>query len=141
MSGFILLGLRILAALALYAFLGWALFLIWRSLNAQAELQKARNIIPINLDETQSSGIKTHSFNQAEVLIGRDSGCTLRLEDVAVSAYHARLSFHHNHWWIEDLSSKNGTLLNKEKLRTPTILMDGDIIQCGNAHLLVQLSG
>ena len=32
MSGLILLGLRLLAAVALYGFLGWALFLFWHTL-------------------------------------------------------------------------------------------------------------
>jgi pSer/pThr/pTyr-binding forkhead associated (FHA) protein len=140
MSGLILLGLRILAALVLYAFLGWALYLIWRSIKGQAELQMAHKVMPIELVETTQMGKpKIHHFTQPEALIGRDIGCACQLNDNAVSAYHARLSFHHNHWWLEDLNSRNGTLLNKEKLRTATILVDGDNIQCGNSHIQVHL--
>ncbi len=140
MSGLILLGLRILAALALYAFLGWALFLIWRTLKSQAELQMANRLVPIDLVETSPlAQDKIHHFSEPEALIGRDAGCACRLDDSTVSAYHARVSFHHNHWWLEDLNSRNGTLLNAEKLRTATILIDGDDIQCGNIHLLVRM--
>ncbi len=136
MSGPILLGLRILSAIALYAFLGWALFLIWNSLRAVTEQQKARKLIPIRVEHNAQASI----FARSEVLIGRDSGCHCCLADSTVSAYHARLTYHHSQWWAEDLNSKNGTLLNDEPLKTPTVLVDGDTLRCGNTDLTIRLS-
>ena len=135
MSGPILLGLRILSAVALYAFLGWALFLIWNSLRKQAEEQKARKIVPIHIAYNGQTSI----FGRPEVLIGRELGCNCRLHDTTVSAYHARLSYHHRQWWLEDLNSKNGTILNDGPLKTPTVIVDGDIIRCGNTELAIRL--
>ena len=49
-------------------------------------------------------------------MIGRDTHCDLSVMDEALSAHHARITFHHGQWWLEDLNSTNGTFLNREKL-------------------------
>jgi pSer/pThr/pTyr-binding forkhead associated (FHA) protein len=61
------------------------------------------------------------------------------LDDKAVSALHARLSFHHGQWWAHDLGSRNGTRLNGQRLDAPTVLTTGDEIRCGAARMLVTL--
>jgi len=78
-------------------------------------------------------------FSQAEVTLGRDPGCDVTIEDQAVSAHHARLSFHHGQWWLEDLASTNGTKLNNFKLTTATVLAGGDEIKCGKARININL--
>lgn len=141
MSGPILLGLRILAALALYSFVGWALFLIWQSLRSAAELQKSQKPALLSATiETENSIGEVFDFEQSEILIGRDETCSLQLNDSTVSAHHARFIFHHNQWWIEDLYSKNGTLLNDDPLITPAVIVNGDTISCGNVRIKVQIT-
>jgi pSer/pThr/pTyr-binding forkhead associated (FHA) protein len=54
-----------------------------------------------------------------------------------VSARHARLTFHHHQWWVDDLQSTNGTKLNDEPLRIPTVVANGDTIKCGQVDLTV----
>ncbi len=49
MTGTVLLMLRILLAVLLYAFLGWALYTLWRDMRRQAELQAERQVRPLNL--------------------------------------------------------------------------------------------
>jgi hypothetical protein len=46
------------------------------------------------------------------LLIGRSDACDVRLEDATVSRRHARLVFRDGAWIVQDLGSKNGTLLN-----------------------------
>lgn len=140
MSGLILLGLRILAAIALYSFLGWALYLLWRSLRQDALEISSRQVTPLDLliDSPEEENILLH-FTTTDVVIGRDVDCECKLIHGTVSARHARLTFHHNQWWIDDLQSTNGTKLNGELLQTPTIVVNGDTIKCGEITLTIIL--
>ncbi len=142
MSGPIVLVLRILLALALYFFLGWALWTIWQDLKqagSQAAAQKVRVMrLAVRI---KNRPIVYRSFSQSEVTLGRDPLCDVPIDDEAVSARHARFSFHHGQWWIEDLVSTNGTSLNHQKLTTATVLTSGDEIACGKARLTVNLGG
>lgn len=140
MSAVLLLGLRVLAAAALYAFIGWTLYLLWRSLQQETVFLSSRKVTPINLlIQTSGESSQTLRFSQGDILIGRDPECEVILEDAAASARHARLSYHHNQWWLEDLQSTNGTKLNNETAQTAAIVVNGDTIQCGQTVLLVNL--
>jgi pSer/pThr/pTyr-binding forkhead associated (FHA) protein len=140
MSGIIFLGLRVLAAILLYAFVGLALYLMWRTLATQAKFLTGLKITPIRLEWPQANGeTSAIEFQQADIYIGRDPECALVLQDSAVSARHTRLSFHHGHWWAEDMQSKNGTFLNENPLIMPTILTNGDTITCGDTNLAILL--
>lgn len=140
MSAVLLLGLRILAAVALYAFVGWALYLLWRSLQQETDFLSSRQVIPLNLIiQTSGESSQTLHFKQGDILIGRDPECEIMLDDATISAHHARLSYHHNQWWLEDLQSTNGTRLNNETVQTATIVVNGDTIQCGQTVILVNM--
>jgi pSer/pThr/pTyr-binding forkhead associated (FHA) protein len=140
MSGIILLGLRSAAAVALYALLGWILLLMWRTLRQQAAFLSSRKAAPLFLAlVSANSPAKTLHFTDGDVAIGRDPDCECALPDSTISARHARLSYHHNQWWLEDLGSRNGTNLNGEKLKTATIVVNGDTIRCGQTTLQVIL--
>lgn len=139
-SGIALLGLRIGAAVALYAFLGWIVLLMWRSLRQEAAFLSTRKTAPLFLGlESADLGNKTLHFTGGDVSIGRDPDCECALDDATISARHARMTFHHNQWWVEDLDSRNGTSLNGELLTTPTIVVNGDTIKCGQTILKVIL--
>jgi pSer/pThr/pTyr-binding forkhead associated (FHA) protein len=140
MSAVLLLGLRILAAIALYAFIGWALYLLWRSLQQETVFLSSRQVSPLNLTiQTSGESSQTLHFTQGDVLIGRDPECEILLDDATISARHARLAHHHNQWWIEDLQSTNGTKLNDETVQTATIVVNGDTIRCGQTVIIVNL--
>lgn len=142
MSGVVFLILRILLAASLYTFLAWALWTTWSCVQRQGQLLAMRQVPPISLsirlaDETELS----LRFTQPEVTIGRDPACECPVGDETVSARHTRLSFHHGQWWVEDLQSTNGTLLNNEKLLTPAVIIGGDVVSCGNVTCKVQPGG
>lgn len=138
MSAPILLGLRILITFALYAFVGWGLYLMWRTLKSQAEILNAPGIPTLYLKLPTEQGEKTIIIQEkSEALIGRDGECDLCVTDTAVSARHARFSYHHKQWWLEDLGSTNGTHINDEPLKTPVILVEGDVVRCGNSVLFI----
>lgn len=141
MSGVLILVLRLILAVALYGFLGWALFVLWREIRRQGITLANRRAPNINLSIRHGlSAPIAKNFTQPAITIGRDPGCDIPLLDDAVSTRHAQLTHHHNQWWVEDLSSTNGTTLNQTTITMPTVLTAGDEIQCGSTRLIVNLS-
>lgn len=69
-------------------------------------------------------------------LIGRSTEA-IPLRDDSVSRRHAELTPDDGRWWLRDLDSTNGTLLNGELLLDRVALSPGDRIQCGDTILLV----
>jgi pSer/pThr/pTyr-binding forkhead associated (FHA) protein len=142
MSGPVVLVLRLLLAVSLYAFLGWAFVNLWRDIKQQGALLASRKVPPISLTISHGGPApQTRHFVQSEVTIGRDPACECPVDDEAISARHARLSFHHNQWWLEDLDSTNGTLLNQEKLAMPTVVIPEDEFKCGETRFVISLAG
>ncbi len=142
MSGILFLVLRILLTAGLYAFLVWAFLLLWQDIRQQAALLALRKVPPLSLVIQREGGpAQIRHFNQPEITIGRDPACECPIKEDTVSARHARLSYHHNQWWVEDLHSTNGTLLNNEPVSTPTVIISNDEINCGKAKLTVLMAG
>ncbi len=140
MSGILVLALRLGLAACLYAFLGWGLFTLWRDLQQRGMGLASRRIPTLNLTIQRGPGdVGLRTFQQPEVMIGRDPACDLPIEDDTISARHAHLSFHHGQWWVEDLGSTNGTLLNQVRLTTPTVLATGDQVDCGKTALIISI--
>jgi len=141
MSAIIVFVLRVLLALALYVFIGWALYILWRELRAHSQIVTAQRIPPITVHWTENDEVLSQQFTQPEVIIGREQGCELPVSNEMVSARHARLSYHNNQWWVEDLQSTNGTYLNDERVYTSTVLIEGDELRCGKLYFQVKFSG
>lgn len=139
MSAIILLVLRFSMALALYAFLGWAVYTLWLDIKRQSELSVARKIPEIRLISHIGKQSVSHNYVLPELMVGRDSSCDLVLQEKTVSAEHARLTFHHGNWWVEDLNSRNGTYLNLELLDTQAVLTSGDELQVGQVKLNIEI--
>ncbi len=135
----LLLLIRFTLALFLFSFLGWALLVLWRDFRHEAQSRSVRQIPPITLIHTSQDGMREYQFNLPVILIGRDSQCDLCLDDATVSAEHARLAFHHNQWWVEDLGSKNGTYLNHTPVLSAVVLKSGDELEFGQTALTIDL--
>lgn len=133
------LVLRLALAVALYAFLAWALWTLLRELKQQGDklsLQKMPGVtLSVQIEQEKKS---LRYFSQPQVMIGRDPNCDLAMMDEAMSAHHARLTYHHGQWWLEDLNSTNGTFLNREKLTVPAVVIPGDTFKCGNTLFDIQ---
>jgi pSer/pThr/pTyr-binding forkhead associated (FHA) protein len=138
-TGIVILVLRILLAASLYAFLGWALWTIWQDLRAHGRTISAPDVPPISLIPIEPDESPPVRLNLPEIHIGRGEGNDYPIHDETVSARHARLSFHHNQWWVEDLKSTNGTFLNDERVSVPTVIVSGDELRCGQISLNVRI--
>jgi hypothetical protein len=66
--------------------------------------------------------------------LGRVAGNTIVIDDPHTSARHAELQFARAQWWLRDLGSSNGTLLNDEPVRAIVGVRPGDVIQCGRVR-------
>ncbi|HEY8430343.1 MAG TPA: response regulator [Sandaracinaceae bacterium] len=71
------------------------------------------------------------------VVLGRSDDCDLQLDDPKVSRVHARLVRQGEQWLIEDLGSRNGTLVNGERLTERRALSFGDRVQLSPDTMLV----
>ena len=66
--------------------------------------------------------------------IGRSGDADVQIEDRYASGLHARIYSHGGHFYVEDLKSTNGTLLNEEPLGGEAELMEGDLIRIGDTE-------
>ncbi|MBN1220114.1 MAG: FHA domain-containing protein [Anaerolineae bacterium] len=74
--------------------------------------------------------------------IGRNPDATITLDHPAVSWNHARVANRgENRYFIQDLSSNNGTFLNGAQLRQERTLQRGDVIQIGPFNLVYRENG
>ena len=129
-SAELLLLLRIVIAIALYAFLALILLTLWRDM-------RTREVETISLPVAHLLTITGEGLEPAykleEVnLLGRASDNTLPLVEATISAYHARISCRNGTWWLEDLGSRNGTVINDIPVIEPTIITYGDDIHFGS---------
>jgi len=140
MTGLVVLTLRLLMAAAVYIFLGWALWTIWQDVRREGQNASAYRFPAIRLEvRARNRVLVSRTFSKPEIILGRSPECDIPINDETASAQHARLSYHHHQWWIEDLNSTNGTKLNKEKLTLPTVLTSDDEIQCGKTKVTVTM--
>ena len=81
-------------------------------------------------------GGKRETWNLPEepFVIGRLSGCDLKLDDTELSRQHCQIEFHEGTYSIRDLGSRNGTLVNGEPVVVQA-LSPGDVIQIGDTSL------
>ncbi len=137
MSGILVIALRILIIVCLYAFLGWAMYTIWRDLQLNSALLTSQAVPTLTITFLDVERHEQREYKTNEIMIGRDPSCECVISDETVSAHHARLSYHHKQWWLEDLNSTNGTYLNEEPISTATVVISGDEIRCGRVNFEV----
>ena len=71
-----------------------------------------------------------------EAVIGRDEAADIFLADPTVSQRHARVVFRDGQYFIEDLDSTNGTVVNGQRVES-RMLQSGDRVKIGLTELVV----
>ncbi|HEY8550710.1 MAG TPA: GGDEF domain-containing protein [Vicinamibacterales bacterium] len=103
-----------------------------RASNLTQRAGREANLIVIAHPNQAMLGRRYRVSADAPVEVGRSSEAALSFPDVpSISRRHARLVFNDGEVWLEDLGSRNGTFLNDEPIRRPTLLASGDRFQVG----------
>ena len=74
-------------------------------------------------------------LSQSKITIGRDPQCTFHVDDRTVSRAHARIIERGEGYFVRDLDSHNGTLVNGERI-SRKYLSHMDEIRLGNVALI-----
>lgn len=70
------------------------------------------------------------------LVLGRAPDCDVAVRDILLSRRHLRLQPSDDGWMVQDLQSKNGTILNGERLRSPRVLNDNDVVRFGRSKII-----
>ncbi len=84
-------------------------------------------------------GSREWLLSEGSNLVGRDRDCPVRIDSTTVSRQHVRIELTNNGATAEDLGSKNGTLVNGQRVATQIALKDGDQIQIGSVTLTYRI--
>ncbi len=77
-------------------------------------------------------------LRDGETIIGRQTGCGLRIPSATVSRRHCRLGIHGSLVTIEDLGSANGCFLNGTRVRSVEFVRPGDRLEIGPVTFRVE---
>lgn len=94
------------------------------------ELQRAIAPLPA-ISRWIVAGSRRIPVGEGENVVGRDPASAVHLDAAGVSRHHARIMVNGHDAALEDLGSKNGTLLNDTSVSGRVALHDGDRIQIG----------
>lgn len=80
--------------------------------------------MPYLLTNDDSASSKRTQLKEGMITIGRHPDCEVVLDDNSVSRRHAAISYADGHYFVEDLNSRNGTLVNGSEIQGKTRLFD-----------------
>ncbi|MCB9418577.1 MAG: FHA domain-containing protein [Ardenticatenaceae bacterium] len=140
----VLLLLRLVGAAVLLAFLGligWYLYQDVRLASAALAVQsQPLGHLTVVENPAGTPAVGTRYPLLPVTSIGRSSSNVIVLDDGYTSGQHSLITRRGDLWWLEDLGSRNGTLLNEVLLAETAVLSAGDIITIGNIKLKLELA-
>lgn len=81
---------------------------------------------------------KTFRIDSTDVHVGRAADNDVQFPDRSVSRYHCAIKRNGEGWWIEDLKSTNGTIVNGDPLGRARPLDHGDEVVAGFSRFVFQ---
>lgn len=87
-------------------------------------------LVKLKILKGPSSG-KEVKIPAPKCLIGRGEGCHMRAQSDAVSRRHCVIVTSENEVIVRDLNSRNGTIVNQQRITEETVLLHGDILRVG----------
>lgn len=94
-------------------------------------------VIPAGIELVVDDGatIATRRLGR-RILVGRAPSADVRIDDPRVSRLHARIEMRDDGVYVEDLGSRNGTVVDGEPVVNSRLLANGDEISVGNASII-----
>jgi DNA-binding winged helix-turn-helix (wHTH) protein len=83
-------------------------------------------------------GRRSIALSRGVHLVGRDPSSAIWIDSPQVSRRHASITVDENVVTVEDLGSRNGTLVCGEAIAAPRVVRDGDVVTVGPARLVVR---
>lgn len=68
-----------------------------------------------------------------DVRVGRGPDTQIQFPDRTVSRRHCRIFWKDGGWWIDDVGSRNGTVLNGAMVSEPSLMTEGDLVWLGDS--------
>ncbi len=78
----------------------------------------------------------TYSIGPDPVMLGRGEGSEVLIPDPGISRQHARIEVRGDRFYVVDLGSTNGTLVDGVRIRDAEPLRDGNRIQLGSRSII-----
>lgn len=125
--------LRLLSAGVLLAFFGYIVWTMRRDLNFT--IRQAQSAQQIGGALLLMDGSQKRFALRGVTSIGRLPSNSVVIDEAYVSAEHALITRRGSQWWLEDLGSRNGLILNDFAVEAATRISDGDMITIGDTHL------
>jgi pSer/pThr/pTyr-binding forkhead associated (FHA) protein len=85
-------------------------------------------------------GNRRHRLTQRTTTLGRSRDCDIVVEDANASRRHAEIRHIGLDYFVVDLGSTNGTLVNGQRVRRHP-LAHGDVLMIGTTELRVEATG
>ncbi len=104
---------------------------------ASTTTTRARQIVGhlILIDSGSTSYKPGQQFDLEPITtIGRAPTNTIVLESTFVSTEHTRILYKDRSLWVEDMGSRNGTLVNQHTITQPLAVSPGTILQVGDVR-------
>lgn len=110
------------------------IFLDIRTMSRKKNITAAEGYLKLMNMKTDLEFAVSESYElEKDNLIGRGGKCRIRIADPALSGEHCRIYKAEGTFFIEDMGSANGTLLNGEDISEEVVeLIDGDKISIGS---------
>jgi phosphoserine phosphatase RsbU/P len=85
-----------------------------------------------------------HLLEEESLVVGRATSAGLSLADPFLSRHHSRLFRRGDRYFVEDLGSRNGTLVNGREISEPSEISPGDVLEISASTIRIsraELSG
>lgn len=136
--GVLLWGIRVAFLLLIYIFLIRAFGVLHGSLAGERDPSRSLGVLVVERSPSRTPRTGERITLRVTNAIGRDAGNDIPLPDEAASARHAVLELRDGEWWIEDLGSTNGTLVNGVRIAKPERVRAGDQLGIGRVTMRLE---